>query len=340
MASSTNNPLINPEVLTKVDVNINTSSAKYMWTFGGAHRFRDAKKTSEQFFYDLPSFIGRNRTTSLGFGERSDFTSAYFKGKTANYYNIPSDFDQNRIYPHVPRITFGKGRDDCKKSERNPIPKGVPGPGAYNIRPKFANEANKFSLFGREWATKDQFKHTRSIPGPGAYNETLHITGKGKYPDSTYKNTRVSNFGGNLDRFKYRYNKYPAPNAYNLGTFFNNTGYQTSSKYQSNIAKTMGNRPDAFYRPYRMSGSPGPGSYDFFSDFEGFQREKYRFKWKKSGKGKKKKNEKNKEENKNEKKNEKKKEKNEDNNNNNKELNNEENKQKEEHVEEDKVEEN
>jgi len=212
MASSTNNPLINPEVLTKVDVNINTSSSKYMWTFGGAHRFKDPKKTSEQFFYDLPSLIGRNRTTSLGFGQRSDFTSAYFKGKTPNYYNIPSDFDQNRIYPHGPRITFGKGRDDCKKSERNPIPKGVPGPGAYDIRPKFANEAKKFSLFGREWATKDQYKHTRSIPGPGAYDETLHITGKGKYPDSTYKNTRMSGFG-NLERFKYRYNKYPAPNA-------------------------------------------------------------------------------------------------------------------------------
>jgi hypothetical protein len=290
MASSTNNPLINPEVLTKVDVNINTSTSKYMWTFGGANRFRDRQKTSEQFFYDLPSLIGRNRSTSLGYGGRSDFTSAYFKGKTSNYYNIPSDFDQNRIYTHMPKISFGKGREDCKRSERNPIPKGVPGPGTYDVRPKFANEANKFSLFGREWATKDQFKHTRSIPGPGAYNETNHITGKGKYPDSTYKNTRMSGFG-NLERFKYSSNKNPPPNAYNLGSFFNNTGFQYSSKYHSNIAKTMGNRPTAFYRPYKASGTPGPGSYDFFSDFEGFQREKYRFKWKK-GKGKKSKKEK------------------------------------------------
>jgi len=339
-SSSTNNPLINPEVLTKVDVNINTSSAKYMWTFGGARRFRNPKKTSEQFFYDLPSYIGKNRTTSLGFGERSDFTSAYFKGKTANYYDIPSDFAQNRIYHHGPRITFGKGREECKRSERNPIPKGVPGPGAYDIRPKFANEANKFSLFGREWATKDQYKHTRGIPGPGAYDETLHITGKGRYPDSTYKNTRMSSFG-NLERFKYRYNKYPSPNAYNLGSFFNNTGFQYSSKYHSNIAKTMGNRPDAFYRPYKMSGTPGPGSYDFFSDFEGFQREKYRFKWKKDGKGKKKKNE-NKEGKKNDNKKEKKgkKDKNDENKEKDKDLNDEQNKQKEEHVDEDKVEEN
>ena len=51
---------------------------------------------------------------------------------------------------------------------------------------------------------------------------------------------------------------------------FNRTGLQFTSKYNSTMAKTMSNRPDNFYRPVKPSTTPGPGSYDAFSDFNGY----------------------------------------------------------------------
>ena len=51
---------------------------------------------------------------------------------------------------------------------------------------------------------------------------------------------------------------------------FNNTGLHYTSRFHSNIAKTISNRPRDFYAPYKMSTTPGPGSYDVFSDFNGY----------------------------------------------------------------------
>jgi hypothetical protein len=36
------------------------------------------------------------------------------------------------------------------------------------------------------------------------------------------------------------------------------------------MAKTMSDRPKDFYEPYKVSTTPGPGSYNVFSDFAGY----------------------------------------------------------------------
>ena len=51
---------------------------------------------------------------------------------------------------------------------------------------------------------------------------------------------------------------------------FNQTGLHYTSRFHSNIAKTISNRPRDFYAPYKISTTPGPGSYDVFSDFNGY----------------------------------------------------------------------
>ena len=51
---------------------------------------------------------------------------------------------------------------------------------------------------------------------------------------------------------------------------FNRTGFHYTSRYDSMIAKTMSDRPKKFYAPIKKSTTPGPGSYDVFSDFCGY----------------------------------------------------------------------
>ena len=51
---------------------------------------------------------------------------------------------------------------------------------------------------------------------------------------------------------------------------FNRTGMQFTSKFNSTIAKTISNRPKEFYLPDKQSLFPGPGSYNSFSEFNGY----------------------------------------------------------------------
>ena len=64
--------------------------------------------------------------------------------------------------------------------------------------------------------------------------------------------------------------KTPGPGRYETTTMFNRTGLHYSSKFHSMMAKTMSDRPKDFYAPYKASTTPGPGSYDVFSDFNGY----------------------------------------------------------------------
>ena len=267
--TTTTNPFITPEVLNKVDVNINSSTSKQMYSFPKGNRFKELRKTSETLFYNLPS-TKSHRFAAFGFGGRSDFTSGLLKNKAQVYYEIPSDFNTRLRNGHSPQYSFGKGREDCKRPTNN-IDKNDPGPGAYNVRKPLGSDALKFSLFGRGWDKIDNFRLTRNLPGPGHYNQKLAINGSGYYPTSTFGNTHQLGFSKS-ERFKVKYNKYPGPGTYENDTIFNNTGYHCDSKWGSNIAKTMHDRPPQFYAAYKMSTEPGPGSYDFFSDFEGFQR--------------------------------------------------------------------
>ena len=65
-------------------------------------------------------------------------------------YQQRSDFDRSQ--PFASAFSFGIARDAYAKvyiKENPPTDKSIPGPGAYQVRPKFANEASKYSLYGR-----------------------------------------------------------------------------------------------------------------------------------------------------------------------------------------------
>ena len=240
---------LDPQLITKRRVGINTSTSKQMYKFSKAIRFPSHKKPYDAFYYNLPSVKDRF-TTTFGYGTKYDFAKNVLKGKTDSYYDIPREFDIKR--KNSPQYSFGRGRDLC-------------------IMPQFKiDKALKFSIFGREWDHRKKSPMNAFItPGPGYYEEVLKTNEKGRYSSSIYENTRQIKFIY-PERYKTVKNNNPPPWAYNLGTMFNRTGMQFTSKFNSTIAKTMSNRPKNFYLPDKTSSYPGPGTYDSFSDFNGY----------------------------------------------------------------------
>ncbi len=264
--------LLDPQLITKQKVAVNTSTSKQMYSFGRRQRFKEYSKTNENFFYNLPSVFDEKarqqyrKGMGIGYGTKSDFTKGINKGKADKFYDIPREFELHRH--RSPQYSFGQGRDVCKRPET--VGKGNnPGPGTYNVRKEFGADATKFSLFGRTWVKGDGVK--KSIyPGPGQY-AYLGINKSGRYPTSVFENSRQSTFL-RTPRFNYNYNKNPSPDRYKSGELNKNyKGELFVSKYASNVAKTMSSRPRDFFQP-KLSTTPGPGSYDFFSDFAGFSR--------------------------------------------------------------------
>jgi hypothetical protein len=214
----------------------------------------------------LPS-VRDNFTTSLGKGKKYDFFKNVLRGKTHRYYDIPREFDLSR--KNTPQYSFGKGRDICKKPELK-IESCTPGVGSYNLRKNFGEDALKFSIFGREWTHRKISPSNAFItPGPGQYEESLKTNTSGNYISSLYGNTWKIKFDG-PKRFKYDIVKTPGPGTYQMKTMFNKTGFHYTSRYHSMLAKTMGERPKNFYAPIKKNATPGPGSYDVFSDFNGY----------------------------------------------------------------------
>lgn len=258
-----------PQLLSKRKVGINCSTSKQMYQFGKEKRFRSFAKEYDAFFYNLPSVRDRF-TTSFGHGVKSDFTKDVMKNKSHSYYDVPREFDLKR--KNTPQYSFGFGRDVCKKPEYK-VEKITPGPGTYNLRKNLGDDALKFSLFGREWDHRRISPMNSLItPGPGHYEETLKTNEQGNYATSVYANTWKIKFDG-PERFKVKNNKNPPPGAYELGTMFNKTGLQFSSQFNSTMAKTMSHRPKEFYAPYAKTTLPGPGTYNCFSDFNGYTEE-------------------------------------------------------------------
>lgn len=256
---------IDPQLITKERVTINNSSAKQMYSFGKASRFKNHKITNEKFFYDIPTKFEK-RAAGVGIGSKSDFTSGLMKGKTDNYYDIPREFDVFRR--QTPQYSFGRGRDICKMQSELGRDKN-PGPGTYNPYKKLGHDALKFSLFGRDWSKP---KRVQTEPGPGEY-KYLNINSEGKYSSSLFKNSPSPGFSSYKSiRFKYFDYKYPPPNAYfreDKQNLMNGTGYYFSTKYNSRLAKTFGSK--LFVKnPAQRQAFPGPGTYETFSCFNGF----------------------------------------------------------------------
>ena len=243
---------LDPQLITKRRVGINTSTSKQMYKFSKAIRFPSHKKPYDAFYYNLPSVKDRF-TTTFGYGTKYDFAKNVLKGKTDSYYDIPREFDIKR--KNSPQYSFGRGRDLCIMPQFK-IDKNTPGVGTYELRKDFGKDALKFSIFGREWDHRKKSPMNAFItPGPGYYEEVLKTNEKGRYSSSIYENTRQIKFIY-PERYKTVKNNNPPPWAYNLGTMFNRTGMQFTSKFNSTIAKTMSNRPKNFYLPDKTSSYP------------------------------------------------------------------------------------
>ena len=260
----TQDPFYNPEVLTKVNVNINSSVSKQMYTIPRAVRFKYSKAATDQI-YNLPSVMDK-RQASIGYGGKIDFTKGGLNGKTDSIYNIQREFDNRRygnsLLENTPKYTFGTGRENMIIPSQKI--KNYPGPNQYNPYKKFGDEAFKYSMRGK-YDTRNKFV----TPGPGSYKQ-MGINDQGKYPSSVLTNSVQNRFPGS-ERFKYAYNKNPGPGAYKSNFLINGSGIVYNSRYASNVGKSISGRFN--YKSGEIT--PGPGAYEFFSDFEGFNKKRY-----------------------------------------------------------------
>jgi len=258
------NPLFNPEVITKRNVIINSSTSKAMYKFPKAVRFHPAKRDNSNFFYNLPS-VSNNRSASIGYGTKTNFVPST-NGRSTNIYNVPREFDLNAKNNGSPKYTFGYGRDVCRVPKAKDE-KTTPGPSSYSPYKKFGENGLHYSMSFRYNQPNPNYNN----PGPGTYKfQQLNV--QGKYGTSQLRNSTLNSFP-TAERFKYNYNKNPGPGAYKDEDLMKGNGIVHNSKFTTNLGKTMGMRLSKIGEKLI---TPGPGAYDFFSDFEGFGR--YRFK--------------------------------------------------------------
>ena len=258
-------PLYNPEVLTKRKVIINTSTSKAMYQFSTTDRFKTEEKDQSSFYYNLPSTLSK-RSASIGYGQKAQIN--ILKPLNDKIYDIYRGFDGTKR-SGSPKYTFGYGRDVCKinksKNETN-----LPGPFSYSPYKSFGENALKYTMSSRY-----NNKNTPlNVPGPASYN--FHYDNK--FGNSTLINSRKTKFSNEM-RFKpFKSSSEvntPGPGAYGVEGI-NGKGNIFNSRYETNLGKSMGMR---LAKVGEKLITPGPGAYDFFSDFEGFG--KYRFKIKK-----------------------------------------------------------
>ena len=151
-----------------------------------------------------------NRSTSFGFGTKSDFTK-HCKFNDSNSRYKPTDFDEK--HPKTPAYTFGISRHYYEKvilikfkkvyneSEKY-SDKCIPGPGTYKYMKPFGNEALKIS-FGEKLEIKNIGMKSK-VPGPGAY-PIVSFRPDGKYHFSKYRNATTICFGNSKEiRFDYK----------------------------------------------------------------------------------------------------------------------------------------
>lgn len=246
--------------ISKEAVTINFSPSKQMYSFGKAGRFSDKNNKSDTCYYNLPNVLDK-RATSIGYGVKSDFSKP-IPGRSNNIYNIPREFDLKRY--NSPQYTFGLGRENCKTTD-SLSKANYPGPGNYNTVPHFGDNSKKFSLAGRmSIGNKDQ-----GFPGPGAYSY-MCINEQGKYPYSLFTNSPRCGFGlDQMKRFNYAYNNNPGPGHYKTLCSIDGVGKVFSSRYESNLGKSLGIK----HKDLSSSmNTPGPGAYNVFSEFEGFEK--------------------------------------------------------------------
>ena len=164
--------------------------------------------SSSDNFYNLPSVLSK-RSTSFGYGTKSDFTKHHKFNDSSSRYK-PTDFDDK--HPSSPAFTFGISRHFFEKvnSGLNKVfnesekyrDKAVPGPGAYKYVIPIGQEAKKIS-FGLKLEGKNVGVKS-NVPGPGQY-PIVTFNPQGKYLYSKYRNATSVVFGNSKEiRFNYK----------------------------------------------------------------------------------------------------------------------------------------
>ena len=233
----------------------NTSTSKAQYSFPKSKRFPDLPSSTGKF-YDIPVSLSK-RSTTFGYGNKSDFTSGKEKTPDPGTYKITTDISKGQAF------SFGISRDQCKSYIEGHFKAdpSVPGPGTYNFSPKFSREGIKISI-GAKWSQK---KITESVPGPGAYEQSWGKT-PGHYVISTAKNLETHMFSPKSSaRFpKTDTDKVPGPWTYNVDKgFLKNSKILSTCKSSGSIIIGATERKDGL----PVKNTPGPGSYRLPSDF-------------------------------------------------------------------------
>ena len=241
--------LSHSDILNKSKVIINNSTSKAMYSFPLSRRFEKTVDDYSSFFYNIPSTLS-DRKTSIGFGSKSSILLSK-RGKTDNYYNIPSCINSRT---GSPKYTFGYSRDICRKPKCLDQ-RFTPGPSNYFPCKKFGQNGLKYSMSFRYKYKKEP----DNFPGPGTYE----IPMSRNYQGSKFPKTK---------RFDKHDWKYPGPGTYNFETFIKGNGVVYNSRFVSNNGKTIGKKLK-WIKDKLIT--PGPGAYEYFSEFHGFDRNNY-----------------------------------------------------------------
>ena len=261
--------IYNPELLSKRKVIINTSTSKAMYSFPTAKRFKPSLRDDSSFFYNISKGLSK-RGTSIGYGTKISFSNLS-QSPGPGAYNFMKFNNKGRYprseYPNSPKTKFGT----AIRFRNDKIISDTPAPNSYNLESMIKGNGVVYnsrysSNLGKSMGLKlERTGQSIVTPGPGSY-DFMKLNLKGKYPSSILSNSVINSFG-NEKRFRGRQdNATPAPNAYRLEDMIKGNGIVYNSKHNSNLGKTIGMR---FYTTSKFV-TPGPGAYEFFSDFEGF----------------------------------------------------------------------
>ena len=269
--------LYNPELLSKRNVIINTSTSKAMYSFSTAKRFKPTLKDESQFFYNIPTGMSK-RATSIGYGTKISFSKQNQSPGPGSYnylkINLKGRYAKSD-FPNSPQSKFGS----AIRFKTEKIISDTPGPSSYNVESMIKGNGVVYnsrysSNLGKSMGLKlGQVGHSIITPGPGSY-DYMKLNLKGKYPSSLLSNSVINSFGSEQRFRKAKGNGYPAPNAYKLEDMIKGNGIVYNSKHNSNLGKTIGMR----FNTSSNYVTPGPGAYEFFSDFEGFNKKRYNIK--------------------------------------------------------------
>jgi hypothetical protein len=264
-----NNSFFNPELISKRNVIINTSTSKEMYSFPLSRRFNDRKRDNSPFFYNIPSSLSK-RATSLGFGNKIVFNQNTITPGPGSYNHMQINIKGSYVSSELPNSPINKFGSETRFRKVRNINE-TPAPNAYHVESMIKGNGIIYnsrynSNLGKSMGKKlERVGNSIISPGPGSY-KFMNLNKEGKYASSTLANSVQNKFGKEI-RFKQnKGNGYPAPNAYKLESMIKGNGVMYNSRYNNNLGKTMGMK----FNNRCKDITPGPGAYEFFSDFEGF----------------------------------------------------------------------